>query len=1683
VKYGLFLLCVALGLGALALPARASDIQLPYFCGSRQVPQGTACPGVAAATQAQNAGPIAVVLSTDSTLKYTVAGDGPSKIAATCKTRTCLPSDLTGLTTEIGNLARLANELPDFCGSTGTTKVTHGSACRGGAAPTQAQNARSIAVILSADSTLKYAVAAIGDTEIAAACKMTCTGADDTALQDRIDTQAHRYIYPLPAIGLASAAAQRLNSLYSSWLVATALDSNHVQLASDAPLSTPELAQIQSSIQLSPALLSVDLPYYCISTTLDGHEPFLSPPAICRPTDQRVQAANGSDIATAVGTLAKDLNFTVTAPGASRLAVTCSKPPCLQADIDRLAAVIRGMALVTPAYIQYFDVSAGSAATAAKDIAALKFKGITVDQLGPSKIRLKSDVPVSRQEVDALISQYLYGNHAPPEFRMFYQDAPSVVTALTPPASANTSPGTGAGGNAAAGNSPGGTTANPANPSANSPGTSANPSAASGSSNSAAITYSVKTETTGSGTPAPSQSQTAGAGGATGSTGSTAAKDTSSPSTTTSTTTTITPPAAPSTPAPAPAPTLIGKNMQAFSDNVVFADTSNDQTVWQQVRLLTLLDLPRPEVLMNVWSYQTSSPDGRDIEGRAELVRDLVSGQNQTLENSIQYGWTFLSKQMHLDKLHQDITLDLRQPAATDASPLPNQPQDLAATDGFFDHDFYDYITQKFVSDPPGSLNSGDRNKWGFCPVGKFCLGFTHAFQPLKPNLTSILLGAIASNRPLATILKTIGCMEGKYEVYRDCFPERDKLLQAVHLADEDVTQKLKSKSKDDVTQKRKSKSKSKSNDVPDWQAPTCPDCTKQMEAVKLAASKLTDACTACQSDLAGLKQDLEVVETKCPACQTQLESVKSELRTLDTKYSARAAQIHELDAAYTVLTRRDFSIKHIVAQVKALPGDCLDCQEPLQTKPTQTQHPPQTQAQPPDLGRLRAEQSAWLTEVGHVSVEVRERIDRYGEGLAQLGTLEVVLSLIDCPDCTSKAKATVVTLKTAYTDQRTALVDLESVLNALEATCPDCQSGISQLSIVVKRLDSICTDCPTQVTGLGAELDRIKADYPAPVAQLTTLESTLDALKPECPTCQTPKSTPELKPLTLQCPDWNKELADLQNALTKAEHCKDCLKLAQSLEPLKKQCPGCQQELEDLLRQYAATLREQISVRLKLQALLAECPSCLAYQTELEKTRTCLRTERHRLLHDDPLYRDRLSCQVLDEVALKADESCHIAQTFPLSCFTIQATQSFSLTNIYSTFTLEQLNELAEEPLATLPIVARADSSQNYGTTRVGLLRAAVADFLFNYKMSQEFPQEFTPYNLQHSAQELNAELNPLVIAFNEDVAAFSHHLSSHLEPPASGQQLLFSHLWPNHKSFLSDGLITVRGIGGIQSTVNTATQNYFDATQATSLSSILNALTGQGGSAGGGGSTASTAAGILSGSVNPATALAALAAITPPPTQAKIGRQLNFIVKPHTLPGASSAELEVQLLADESADPSLYQSGKATGASDTLSRVAQHDITTRVRVESVKLFELSSFSALLQRPRSKFPLIPPFIELPLIGSIASIQLPGLKEYHRSTAIVSAIIVPTATDLAYGMDFVHDRIITKADTTAWDHLYEMRPSISFSQFTRTPIHAFHGAMVNCFATNGSLINPGGMRIQSPAGCGVIDFRNVPPEF
>jgi hypothetical protein len=51
------------------------------------------------------------------------------------------------------------------------------------------------------------------------------------------------------------------------------------------------------------------------------------------------------------------------------------------------------------------------------------------------------------------------------------------------------------------------------------------------------------------------------------------------------------------------------------------------------------------------------------------------------------------------------------------------------------------------------------------------------------------------------------------------------------------------------------------------------------------------------------------------------------------------------------------------------------------------------------------------------------------------------------------------------------------------------------------------------------------------------------------------------------------------------------------------------------------------------------------------------------------------------------------------------------------------------------------------------GLLRSALADFLFNYTMSQHYPHEFAWYALSQSADALNTALGPLVDKLNNDL------------------------------------------------------------------------------------------------------------------------------------------------------------------------------------------------------------------------------------------------------------------------------------------------------------------------------------------
>ncbi|HEV2447380.1 MAG TPA: hypothetical protein VGS58_15725, partial [Candidatus Sulfopaludibacter sp.] len=453
-------------------------------------------------------------------------------------------------------------------------------------------------------------------------------------------------------------------------------------------------------------------------------------------------------------------------------------------------------------------------------------------------------------------------------------------------------------------------------------------------------------------------------------------------------------------------------------------------------------------------------------------------------------------------------------------------------------------------------------------------------------------------------------------------------------------------------------------------------------------------------------------------------------------------------------------------------------------------------------------------------------------------------------------------------------------------------------------------------------------------------------------------------------------------------------------------------------------------------------------------------------------------SCEDLDRAALAAQKFCGVTLSLPLTCFTEQAAKSFVPYHGFSTFTTQELMKLSGKRIADLKSLwDLPKNEENLSTTPVGLLRAATANFLFNYKMAMEFPREFSPYELSHSAQDLNAEFNPLVVAFNQDVSAFSRALMDLVQEQLNGNQ------WKGrNKSFVADGLVTVRGLSGLESLVDTDTQNAFNAPQFQTPAGVLGNLAGIAGGApaSSNGSTTTTSTSttgptpqpappssnltsILPSFLSRASFPAALAAaVLPTGAQVQIGRQLTLDITPHSLPGASSAELDVKLWAGEDSPPALYKDGGASPQTDPLSRIARHNVFTRVRVESVKLFEISSFSALVQRPRKKVPLLPPLVELPGINSVLGFPLPGAKVYHRSTAIVSAIVVPTAADLAFGIAYIRDRAAVS------DNTYRTISSMFQLPRNEQRLYEFNRRKTRCLST-------------SAQNC-AINFGDLPPD-
>jgi hypothetical protein len=157
-------------------------------------------------------------------------------------------------------------------------------------------------------------------------------------------------------------------------------------------------------------------------------------------------------------------------------------------------------------------------------------------------------------------------------------------------------------------------------------------------------------------------------------------------------------------------------------DMLIFG--GDDEKIRAAKRVLAMLDLPRPEMIINAWVLQMSTNNANQVGEFDSIARRFVAQNNDVLQRGIQAGW-----------------LSLR--GSIDAG-------------AYFDPDFYTYLTSRYIADltqqPSGENEVATRASRGVCPRGQYCLGYTTLFNPLKPRLTDLLLAMIASQDRAANL-------------------------------------------------------------------------------------------------------------------------------------------------------------------------------------------------------------------------------------------------------------------------------------------------------------------------------------------------------------------------------------------------------------------------------------------------------------------------------------------------------------------------------------------------------------------------------------------------------------------------------------------------------------------------------------------------------------------------------------------------------------------------------------------------------------------------------------------------------------------------------------------------------------------------------------------------------------------
>lgn len=299
----------------------------------------------------------------------------------------------------------------------------------------------------------------------------------------------------------------------------------------------------------------------------------------------------------------------------------------------------------------------------------------------------------------------------------------------------------------------------------------------------------------------------------------------------------------------------------------------------------------------------------------------------------------------------------------------------------------------------------------------------------------------------------------------------------------------------------------------------------------------------------------------------------------------------------------------------------------------------------------------------------------------------------------------------------------------------------------------------------------------------------------------------------------------------------------------------------------------------------------------------------------------------------------------------------------------LQRLFESHENPV---------DSSQ------FGQFRAALADFLYQYKLMLEYPHDFHAYLEPLSADTLDDAIAPVNEAFEEDMNVMDEQMEGDISDRIECQTGL---------TFSSSGRISVQLLADNPTSVESQSLNHFQEKQSTPVSDLLNAeqkTFAQGGLGG-------VANGIPMVAMANA-AITAAASLVPKTNTIHIGKELNLDVTVHSLSGAYGAELNVGL---EDVTNSAAQPSGSTQISGN-SVEAYSKIRTKVRIPSLRIFQVSTLNSEVNMKHIG-------VQIPFLSLIVKHPRNDVETY-RQVVFVQAFLVSTAADIGDSVPFKSDK-------------------------------------------------------------------------